>query len=253
MNKTEFESCINVAYWQAEVGQEAFVNTWSVKGPVIILRNGEPFAVWTDRKTPGYPLEVIVGTLVLTGGNWQGESYPLDVLRREREEELTVGSKALGLTLTPFKDYFIGIPAATLHQTGRRGYCDCSSVYVAEVDEERLYDAMKIQKRDIPRLIQALNLASTESEQVITLVDDLRRGRCSYAFGFGDGKKLFDILENKYVVKIKFQDLEGVHVVSLSSLPSEPFESRREVLEAYLRRGNNPFFGRVTDANVFGR
>lgn len=252
MNKAYFETAININYWQQEVGQQQFINTWSVKGPIFVMRNGAPVAVWTDKKTSGYPLEVMVNTLVLTGGNWQGESQPIEVYERERKEELKIGDDVLELRVTPFADYFIGLPETTIRQQGRKGYCGMSTIFVGEVDEERLYNAMKISNGNMQELIRVLNLNSNESQQVLTTVADLQAGIAPYVFGFGDGKKVYDILKERYNIETKPKDLHGAEVIRLSSSPLDAFETRREVLEAYLRRGNNPFFGAVTDQNVFG-
>ncbi|MEK6921513.1 MAG: hypothetical protein AABX82_06525 [Nanoarchaeota archaeon] len=89
-----------------------------------------------------YSLEVMVNTLVLTGGNWQGETTPLAVLERERKEELRIGDEVLGLQFSPGGYFFTGIPEKTIRQEGRKGYCDLCTIFVGEVDEEQFFDVL---------------------------------------------------------------------------------------------------------------
>lgn len=241
-----------------------FINTYAAKGPIILTQDQSPIAVWTDLKTLGYPNKGFVGKAVFRGGNWKykNEKTPLDVYRTLLKEE----TKALNTELSPdtdsnlrnliitnawpIGDYFTAIPEQVIQNPNLQGwYCDLTSIFASEIDIGILQNILGLNTAaGFEEITATLELLSPEAGQVILTLDQLK----DTYFGFGDGYKLEDVLNEKYGIKIEIPKLSGVEVLRLPTGPQLPFSKRTEILNAYLRKDNYPLKkGDVESGHVF--
>jgi|SRR3989338_4158787 len=163
MNKQEFDQLINPKKYIKDMGFEDFINTYAAKGPIIILNNG-PYAVWTDRKTKGYPNKGLIGKAILRGGNWKrkDERKPLDVYINQLVEEtrrliqsippeadIKIRNELLN-NISAFGDYFTAMPSDIVKNKNLqyKWYCDLVSVFVPEIEIKILYDILEIKKEN---------------------------------------------------------------------------------------------------------
>jgi hypothetical protein len=255
--------------YQKKVGKPDFVNTYAATGPIII-KDRSSHILWTDKKTPGYPNLGIVGKLVFKGGNWRdiNDASPLGVYTREVFEEIKdspvtpAGTDAhvhalIFDSLNVVSDYFSAIPARILQNNHFSDpvYCYISSVFRSEIEMQALCDVLAVSSkgellRNLERTLQSL---SAESDVKLTPFDEIVKGE-NIPFGFGDDYKIADILEDVYGIKnINTKNfIQDVFVCRLPTSPNLPFSYRRNELEKYLRKDNNPYLCKqVTDKKVF--
>lgn len=67
----------------------------NISAAALVYRLAEPFEIFAEFKDNTHPLKLVRNSLCLIGGNWVGESAksdrgPLDTLKRELSEELTI-------------------------------------------------------------------------------------------------------------------------------------------------------------------
>ena len=270
MNIPAFAAIVDVERYQRGVGTHDFLNGCGAKGPYVILDGEIPVAVGTDVKTPGYKMTGFVDSLVLPGGNWQdatAERKPRDVYEKRMRKELPQIADLILNDVVPFRDYFSAVPEKIHGHSGLPGpYCDVTSIFVSRVQLRELYDVLHLSTNDrritttqfrrgkesaaAQFLTTQINRGEEYSRQRVTSVADFVQGDHP-TFGFGDGAKTSDVLEHLFGFNTDIILREDVEVVRLLSHPDAMYATRREVLEAYLREDNNPFFRSTEEGHVF--
>ncbi len=266
-NAYDLKDDVNVQRFQQETGLDDFVNTFAVKGPIIVVGRWDHY-LWTDRKTSDYVNKGIAGKLVFRGSNWRSreDATPWDVFRKQLAEETKKSDENTTADATnplqkiilegaiAFRDYFTAIPKRLLGNPDlpHAWYCDFSSIYFSEITERELREQLSVPKNLGPDGIEkALNSVSPDSIQRLTPFRSLY-DRSHLPFGFGDDHKMRDILASHYGIRKRMMRMTiDVEVIALPTRPTLPFSAREGQLK-YLRQDNNPLLeGNVTRDHVF--
>jgi len=261
---------LDIPSFQEKVGRRDFINTFTVKGSIII-HYGQQHFLWCNKSISSYPYEDLAGKLILKGDTWQDryDTAPLVVYAKALPEQTR---KKLGVTLPegaankirysilksiqPVGDYFTAIPAwmLTKKNSSSQLYCDISSVFNSELELEEVFDILKLptQGDKLNTLKQGLSLLSQWSISSLTSFDDLITGNHE-PFGLGDDVKVHDLLHELYGIKtVNINLTDGTYTKKLSTHPHLAFYLRKEDLHEYLRTENNPYIQRkVVDIKPF--
>lgn len=236
-------------------GKEYFINSHSAKG-IVAADYGDDNPVFIfDEKTQGYPQVNFVGTLMISGGNWNNrkDGNPLALYKRELSEELKHEElvRRIDSGLYGVGDYMFHVPAAVHGNMKKGDICGHASIFASDVSGSDFDNALGI-SHDVgetkkEKMLAELRKAFKESNVGVVSLEELST-KSSKRFGFADDRIITDFLLQRYGV---FPVLDFFNPIYIERMPTDPlldFKDRQTIAYDML----NPLrVGDTEDSKVF--
>ena len=250
-----------------DVPGEHSIISRSAKGIIRIKFKNDGLFLF-DMKTHGYPQKKFVGHYLLRGGNWNTpeDLTPKDTYARELREEFKAlddvkddGNTVRWLNNTivenarPLAEYAYIIPPE-VHGNVKKGIMSgVESIFYTEVDGDELVDRLGIlangSTERTSRLTHALTVRSPESPAILISEIDLRAGKTTGYFAFGDEIIFGNYLRNMFGYRTQIPIRAGV--VKEETRASTPLTPHAEVPYLDLLHVNPIREGKSPDSKVY--